>query len=148
MSQPVFGFLAFTSGSYEGAIIRDMRLANALHRRGYRVVVYWMMEKNPDLVDAGIPQRVLVSSMRYQFKRPSAVFDVIGRMLRIVPADRRRRFAMEHPNYINRLMSNCCRAICDGDAGLTNKLAKFMAADGVTHLLPTFAMICPFAQPI
>ena len=25
---PVFGFLAFTSGSYEGAIIRDMRLAN------------------------------------------------------------------------------------------------------------------------
>src|SRR5258706_3084595 len=147
-AQPVFGFVAFTSGAYEGAIIRDMRLANALHRRGYRVVIYWMMERNPELVDKGIPQRVLCNGMRFQFQRPSRVMDYAGRALRIMPAARRRRFMQEHPNYVNRLMSNFCRAICDGDAALTRRLEKFIAADGVTHLLPTFAMICPFAQPI
>lgn len=148
MPAPVFGFLAFTSGSYEGAIIRDMRLANALHRCGYKVVIYWMMERNAELVDKGIPQRVLCNGMRFQFQKPSNLMDRLGRMTGILAAQRRRRFMQEHPNYVNRLMSNCCRAIVDGDPGLTDRLEKFMRADGVTHLLPTFAMICPFAQPI
>ena len=148
MPDPVFGFLAFTSGSYEGAIIRDMRLANALHRRGFKVVVYWMMESNPELVDAGIPQSVSCSGMRYHFEKPSGVMDLLGRAMRLIPAARRRRFIQKRPNYVTRLMRNCCRAICDGDPGLSRKLEKLMARDGVTHLLPTFAMICPFAQPI
>src|SRR5882672_4942687 len=59
MAVPVFGFLAFTSGSFEGAIIRDMRLANALHARGHKVVIYWMMDRNPDLVARGVTQRML-----------------------------------------------------------------------------------------
>src|SRR4051812_25339195 len=66
--RPVFGFLAFTSGSFEGAIVRDMRLANELHRRGFKVVVYWMMDRNGELVDSGIRQRVLCSAMRFQFR--------------------------------------------------------------------------------
>src|SRR5438270_13959338 len=148
MPSPVFGFLALTSGSYEGASIRDMRLANALHRRGFKVVVYWMMERNAELVDAGIPQRVLCNGMRYQFKRPSNLMDRLGRLTGVMAAQRRRRFMQEHPNYVNRLMSNCCRAIVDGDPRLTARLEQFMKVDGVTHLLPTFAMICPFAQPI
>jgi hypothetical protein len=144
---PVFAFLAFTSGSYEGAIIRDMRLANALHRRGYRVIVYWMMEQNRKLLDAGIPQRVLCNGMRYQFTRPSAFMETLGRMVRpLMPEERRRRFVLQHPDYLNRLMSNFCRAICDGDPALSRRLAKFIGEDRITHLLPTFAMICPFAQ--
>src|SRR5947209_2667143 len=106
-SQPpatVFAFLAFTSGSYEGAIIRDMRLANALHRRGFKVVIYWMMERNPELVDKGIRQRTFCNGMRFQFARPNGILDRLGRMLRIMPADRRRRFMQEHQNYVNRLM--------------------------------------------
>src|SRR3954453_23400679 len=71
MPVPVFGFLAFTSGSYEGAIIRDMRLVNDLHRRGFKVHVYWLMEKNPEFVDEGIPQSVLARGTRFQFRRPS-----------------------------------------------------------------------------
>jgi len=148
MPQPVFAFLAFTSGAYEGAIIRDMRLANALHRRGYRVVIYWMMEQNRELVDRGITQRILCSGMRFQFQKPSVLMDRLGRVLNLMPQPRRRRFMQEHPDYVNRLMTNCCRAICDGDPALTRRLEKFMQLDGVTHLLPTFAMICPFAQPI
>jgi glycosyltransferase involved in cell wall biosynthesis len=144
---PVFAFLAFTSGSYEGAIIRDMRLANALHHRGYKVVIYWMMERNPELVDDGIRQYTFCQGMRFQFTRPSGLMDRLGRLLRIIAADRRRRFMQQHPNYVNRLMSNCCRAICDGDPALSRRLQRFIARDHVTHLLPTFAMICPFAQP-
>jgi glycosyltransferase involved in cell wall biosynthesis len=148
MAQPVFGFVAFTSGSYEGAIIRDMRLANALHRRGYKVVIYWMMESNPELVDPSIPQSTLCSGLRYHFKRPFAFMDLLGRIFRIIPAGRRRRFVQARPGYVSRLMQNCCRSICDGDPALTRRLESLMIRDGVTHLLPTFAMICPFAQPI
>jgi len=82
MQPPVIGFLAFTSGSYEGAIIRDMRLANALARRGYKVVVYWMMERNRELVDEGITQRMLCSGLRFQFKRPSGLMRAVLLVLR------------------------------------------------------------------
>src|SRR5436305_12264000 len=84
MPQPVFAFLAFTSGSYEGAIIRDMRLANDLHRRGFRVHVYWLMEQNPELVDKGIPQSVLARGLRYQFRKPSILADTAGTALNIL----------------------------------------------------------------
>jgi hypothetical protein len=84
--QPVFGFLAFTSGSYEGAIIRDLRLANELHRRGFRVVIYWMMETNRQLVSAGIRQRILCRGTRYQRKHPSNLLDRAGTVLQVYPA--------------------------------------------------------------
>jgi glycosyltransferase involved in cell wall biosynthesis len=148
MSQPVFGFLAFTSGSFEGAIIRDMHLANDLHRRGHKVVVYWMMERNADLVDKGILQRRLVGGMRYQLKKPHGFFEKLGNALALFPAQKRREFMQRHPDYVDRLMGNFCRCICAGgesDRTIVDRLIRFMRMDGVTHLLPTFAMICPFA---
>ncbi|MGA2497204.1 MAG: glycosyltransferase family 4 protein [Tepidisphaeraceae bacterium] len=149
MDTPVFGFLAFTSGSFEGAIIRDMRLANELHRRGFKVVIYWMMERNRELVDKGIRQRMLCNGMRYQFRRPSGIFERIGRILSVFPARLRREFMQRRPDYVDQLMGNYVRSLCDGpesDPRLVSRLERFMAEDGVTHLLPTFAMACPFAQ--
>jgi glycosyltransferase involved in cell wall biosynthesis len=143
---PVIGFLAFTSGSYEGAIIRDMRLANSLRLRGYRVVVYWMMEVHPELVDPGIVQRTLCSGLRYHFARPLWVMDMLGQLSRVVPAIDRREFLQERPQFVARLLRNCVRAMCDGDPGLARRLATFVARDRVTHLLPSFAMICPLAE--
>src|SRR5437660_1662940 len=114
MPKPVFGFLAFTSGAYEGAIIRDMRLANALHRRGYKVVIYWMMETNRELVDQGIrqyvfcngvrfhfqrPSRIMeltplqntyCNGVRFHFQRPSRIMELLGGLRRLIPAARRR----------------------------------------------------------
>lgn len=148
MPAPVFGFLAFTSGSFEGAIIRDMRLANELHRRGFKVVVYWMMERNVELVDRKIPQRMLAYGLRYQFGRPSPLLDRLGRSCLIFPSWRRREFSQRHPEQVDRLMTNLTRSICDGgesDPKLVSTLLQYMKQDGVTHLLPTFAMICPFA---
>lgn len=149
--QPVLAFLAFTSGSYEGAILRDMRLANAMHRRGYRVVVYWIMERSSDLLDPGIGQRTLSSGMRFQFRRPSELFDRLGRVLRSLwPAWRRRRFMQQHPDWVQKLAHNFVGTICceagTADPRLAARLARFIERDGVTHLLPTFAMLCPLAQ--
>jgi glycosyltransferase involved in cell wall biosynthesis len=149
MAKPVFGFLAFTSGSFEGAIIRDMRLANELHRRGHKVVIYWMMERNRELVDPGIPQRMLCCGIRYELEKPSGLLDRLGRIFFFLPPRMRREYTQRHPGSVDRMMGNCCRSICDGgqsDPGLVNRLIRFMQQDGVTHLLPTFAMICPFAQ--
>jgi len=149
MPAPVFGFLAFTSGSFEGAIIRDMRLANALAARGHKVVVYWMMDRNPDLVAPGITQRMLCRGTRYQFKKPCGVMDKLGAPFFAIPARMRREFMQRHPDYLDRLMTNFCRSICNGvqsEPKLARRLASFIRKDGVTHLLPTFAMICPFAQ--
>jgi glycosyltransferase involved in cell wall biosynthesis len=148
---PRFAFLAFTSGSYEGAIIRDMRLANDLHRRGFAVHVYWMMERNPELVDRGVPQSVLARGTRYRFRRPSRVADEYGRIFGVVPAKRRRRFVNAHPEYTAMLMGNLMHVICDGgrsDPGLLDRLESFLIRDGVTHLLPTFAWTCPIPQRV
>ncbi len=151
MPQPVFAFLAFTSGAYEGAIIRDMRLANDLHRRGFKVHIYWMMEKNPELVDAGIPQSVLARGTRYRFKKPSGLADQYGKVFGLVPAQRRRRFVNIHPEYVAMLMGNLMRVICDGgrgDPALLDRLERWLIRDGVTHLLPTFAWTCPIPQRV
>src|ERR1700733_8432286 len=145
MPNPVFGFLALTSGAYEGAIVRDMRLANALHARGFKVVIYWAMETNRQLVDPGIPQRRLVSGLRYMRKRPSGLMERLGAATNIYPIQRRRRFIQQHPRFFANILTNFVRNMCDGadDPGLVQRLEKFMAADGVTHLMPTFVMACP-----
>jgi glycosyltransferase involved in cell wall biosynthesis len=148
MTKPVFGFLAFTSGSYEGAIIRDMRLANALHRRGFKVVIYWMMETNADLVDRQIPQTILTRAMRYRREKPSEFFNGVGKLLNVFNAQRRRRFAQQHPNFVATLLKNFVSSMCDGDAAADKKLEELMIRDGVTHLLPTFAMTCPLAMAV
>jgi glycosyltransferase involved in cell wall biosynthesis len=146
---PTFGFLAFTSGSFEGAIIRDMRLANSLHARGHKVLIYWMMECNSELVSASITQRILCRGTRYQFQKPCGVMDKLSAPLFMFPDRMRRHFMQHRPKYVDHLMSNLCRSICNGghdDPALARRLARFIKEDQVTHLLPTFAMICPFAQ--
>jgi glycosyltransferase involved in cell wall biosynthesis len=145
MGQPVFGFLAVTSGSHEGAIIHHMRLANALHRRGFKVVVYWMLERNPDLVDPGIAQRTVVHGLRYVSARPSMVWEGVGRLLGTLSLRDRRRFVQNYPRLGQTIFRNLVALMCGGggDAAVIRRLDRLLAADGVTHLLPTFAMICP-----
>lgn len=148
MGGPVFGFLAVTSGSFEGAIIRDMRLANELHRRGFRVVVYWVLQRNPALVDAGIPQRVLCSALRYGGPRPTALGALAGRLFDRLPAHRRIQVLQTWPDMATRVARNFCNVLCDGgtsDPAVIQRLERFLARDGVSHLLPTFAFAGPLA---
>jgi glycosyltransferase involved in cell wall biosynthesis len=148
MGAPVFAFLAVTSGSFEGAIIRDMRLANELHRRGFRVLVYWVLQQNPGLVAAGIPQRVLCSALRYGRPRPSAFGALAGRLFDRLPAHRRIQVLQTWPDMATRVARNFCNVLCDGvasDPAVVDRLGRFLARDGVTHLLPTFAFAGPLA---
>jgi glycosyltransferase involved in cell wall biosynthesis len=147
MSTPTFAFLALTSGSYEGAIIRDMRLANELHARGYKTHVWWMMETNRDLVSPGIPQRVLCPGTRFQFSRPSRLMELAGSALSIFPDAQRRRFA-QRAGYVDRVMRNLVRTVIDGDPRLEDRLEHWIIREQITHLFPTFAFICPFAQRV
>lgn len=124
MDSPVFGFLAFSGGSLSGAIIRDMKLANALRRRGYKVVVYWMFNRNQELLDAGIRQRMLCVRMPYSHE------------------------VLTHTEDMDRFMETFCVSVCNGgesDPELVGRLVEYMQKDEVTHLLPTFAMTCPIA---
>lgn len=145
MTKPVFAFLAFTSGSYEGAIIKDLRLANSLHRRGFKVHVYWLMESNRDLVADGINQRVLSRGSRYLLNRPSRLLDAMGIIGRLWTPARRRRWMQEHRNLTLRMLTNFVVSMCDGcnDPSLVRRLKNMLKIDGVTHVLPTFAMCCP-----
>jgi glycosyltransferase involved in cell wall biosynthesis len=148
MNTPVFGFLAVTSGSFEGAVIRDMRLANELHRRGFPVVVYWMVQQNASLVAPGIRQRVLARAMRYAGKRPTGIGELAGAAFDLLPRERRIAFLQTQPGVARRLARNLINVVCDGGQGdrrLVARLARFIERDGVTHLLPTFAFACPFA---
>jgi len=147
MAQPVFAILILTSGFHEGATVRDTRLANELHRRGYKVVIYWMMERNPRLLASAIPQRMLVSGLRYLRPRASGFWDWWGRITNLMPERSRRRAARAFPRLVPRLLRNFLAEMCaeNPDPPIVDRLEKFMAADGVTHLLPTFAATCPLA---
>jgi glycosyltransferase involved in cell wall biosynthesis len=142
---PVIAFLAVTSGAQEGAIVRDMHLANAMHRRGFKVVIYWLMERNPDLPAAGIRQRVLSRAFRYATRNPNTLLENICRVFDLIPQRTRRRFAFNHPDIVLRILRNLIRSVnpSEPDPALVRRLESFLARDGVTHVLPTFAMICP-----
>jgi glycosyltransferase involved in cell wall biosynthesis len=148
-SKPTFAFVTIGSGSYVGSTVRDLILANALHRRGFKVLVYWMMECKPDLVADGIRQRMLCYGPRYHFRRPSEVLDkIIGPLLFRFPASARVRVAQGMPGYADRLLENltrCLHETPDSDRLLVKRLMKFIALDGVSHLMMSFAAICPIA---
>lgn len=147
---PVFAFVTMGSGDFLGATVRDLALANALHRRGYKVAVYWMMETNEEMADQGIVQRILCHGTRYHFARPSWLLDaVLGRLLFLLPKAFRVRVVQGRSGYVDRLLGNLVSAMfgsVDGDAALGRKLAHFVARDGVTHLMMSYASLGPLAM--
>lgn len=147
--QPTFAFVTIGSGSYVGSTVRDLILANALHRRGFKVAVYWMMECKPELAADGIKQRMLCYAPRYHFRRPSEILDrVIAPLLFLFPLHARVRVSQGIPGYADRLLENltrCLHETPETDPVLVKRLLKFIAMDGVSHLMMSFASICPLA---
>lgn len=146
ISNPTYAFVTIGSGSYLGSTVRDLTIANHLHRRGYKVVVYWMMECNPDLVDEGIQQRILCHGTRYQFQQPSEFLDkVIGWLLFLLPLQFRVRITQDVlVGYVDRLLKNLIRSLNEtpeGDPLLVKRLLKYMAQDQVGYLMMSFASI-------
>jgi glycosyltransferase involved in cell wall biosynthesis len=147
--EPSFAFVTMGSGDFLGSTVRDLALANALHRRGYRVVVYWMMEINAELVDPGIEQRMLCHGTRYHFARPSALLDrALGGLLFLLPKPFRVRVVQGRSGYVDRLLANLVNSLYghpDGDRSLARRLRDLLARDAITHLMMSFASIGPLA---
>jgi glycosyltransferase involved in cell wall biosynthesis len=142
-------FLTMGSGDYLGSTVRDLALANALHRRGHKVVIYWMMEINEELADAGIEQHMLCHGTRYHFATPSELLDrVVGRLLFLLPKRWRVRVVQGRGGYVDRLLGNLVAALAgrpEGDARLARRLRDRLARDGVGQLLVSFASLGPLA---
>lgn len=149
-SRPKFAIVTIGSGSYLGSTVHDATLANALRRRGYEVVVYWMLEETPELLAEGVEQRMLCHGTRYQFSRPSEFMDrVIGRIAFRLPRKLRRAVAQGVPGFVENLMRNLVRSLfCyeRTDVALAERLARFIEQDGVTHVKMGFGSIGGLAQ--
>ncbi|ACO79113.1 Glycosyl transferase, group 1 [Azotobacter vinelandii CA] len=145
MNKPTFAFVTIGSGSYLGSTVRDLTLANILHRRGYKVVVYWMMEWNPELADPGIEHRLLCHGTRYQFRRPSAFMDqVVGSAAFLLPLRLRVQVTQGINGFVDRMLTHLIRSLHatpDSDAGLVRRLRHFIARDEVSHLMMSFASL-------
>ena len=148
-SKPIFAFVTIGSGSYLGSTVRDITLANHLHRRGFKVFIYWMMEWKPELVDKGITQRLLCHGTRYQFKQPSEFMDrVIGSLLFLLPVTFRVRITQRIPGFVDRLLENLMRALHqtpESDRTLVKRLLQYIGDDKANHLMMSFASISPLA---
>jgi len=146
---PTFAIVTIGSGSWLGSTVRDITLANALYRLGYKVVVYWMLECQPELVDPGIPQRLLCHGTRYHFRQPSGFLDrVVGSLLFLLPPARRVQAVQRMDGYVDRLLENLMRALHGtpgGDRGLATRLRRWVVRDKVSHVLMSFGAIGPLA---
>ncbi len=143
--KPTFAFVTVGSGSYLGSTVRDLAMANMLHRRGFKVAIYWMLEWMPECADRGIKQRLLCHGTRYQFRRPSEFMDrVIGSIAFLAPLSLRVRFTQSFNGFVDHMLGNLIRVLHEtpeADRGLVNRLGRYLAKDEVSHLMMGFASI-------
>jgi glycosyltransferase involved in cell wall biosynthesis len=148
-SPPSFAIVTMGSGDFLGSTVRDLALANALHRRGYKVAVYWMMEENQEMAAPEIRQRTLCHGTRYHFKRPSELLDrVLGSALFLLPKKLRVKIVQGRNGYVDRLLGNLVSSLYGqpaGDPALARRLLRYIAADQVSHLVLSFASLGPLA---
>lgn len=147
--KPTFAFVTLGNGAYQGSTVRDLTLANRLHRRGFKVVIYWMLERGPGIADPGIEQRLLCRGSRYAFSRPSEFMDrIVGAPAFLLPQELRVRATQRFNGLVDRLLVNLTRAVHEApgaDAGLVRRLCRFLVQDEVSHLMVGCAALGPLA---
>jgi glycosyltransferase involved in cell wall biosynthesis len=147
---PRFAIVTIGSGDFLGSTVRDLALANALYRRGYKVVIYWMMELNPELADDGIEHRMLCHGTRYHLSGPSGFLDrCVGALLFLLPRSLRVRTIQARSGYVDRLLRNLVRSMYGrpgGDQGLARRLHQLLARDRISHAVMSFASLGPLAM--
>lgn len=148
--EPVLGFL-LVGGPLVGAQVRDIRLANELVRRGYRVHAWWTFDRpSVSPLDPRITERWLFSWSRYAPWGPPVVTDQLGLLSnRLVPESFRRWFDQACPGFMIRQLRFVLRAVCRGverDKRLITRFARELEQTRVTHLLPNIEILAHFAR--
>jgi glycosyltransferase involved in cell wall biosynthesis len=146
--RPVFGIILF-GGSLSGALVRDVRLANELAARGYRVHVWWAMDWTKSAgLDSRIVQHWLFSGLRFRHKHGRSLLEWIGRWLNFAFSDKARALRIQkRPQILKRLMTGLMNCVCDGverELPVVRRFAHELNETGVTHLLPMLEMLCPW----
>jgi glycosyltransferase involved in cell wall biosynthesis len=143
----VFGFVLL-GGSINGAVIHDIRLANELHRRGYPVRVWWVVDR-PDIspLSDGIPERWLFHSFRYATGAVSSFLDCFGKLACGVVSERRRSaLAQRVPWFVAGTLRGLIKFVCAGvesDPRLIRGFARELTQAKVTHVLETIEILAP-----
>ncbi|MCI0631576.1 MAG: glycosyltransferase family 4 protein [Phycisphaerales bacterium] len=146
---PVFGFILM-GGPLSGALVRDVRLANELARRGCTVHVWWAMDRSKSAeLDPSIQQRWLFNGFRFiGLPVGRNVLEAIGRTANFAFADKRRsHWLQRRPGNLKRMMQNLMRCVCDGverEQTIVRRFARDLTQTRVTHVLPMLEMLCPW----
>jgi glycosyltransferase involved in cell wall biosynthesis len=141
----------FLGGSVNGAQILEVRLANELHRRGFPVHVWWVVDK-PDQspLTPGIPEKWLFHSFRYATGRTSSTMDIIGRLTSSVLSERwRSTLSQRIPWTVAATLRGMIKTVCEGvhtDQRLIRHFARELTDAGVTHTLQTVELMAPFVE--
>lgn len=152
--KPVFG-LILLGGPLSGALVRDIRLANELAERGYRVHVWWAMDRRKSLkLHPSITEYWLFHGLRYLSVRGFGntlrwLLDSTGRIVSQILSDKTRSHYLQHrPRALERIMQGLLCHVCRGvqyDGGVIRRFARELDAAAVTHVLPMLAAVCPWA---
>lgn len=150
VTEPVFGFVLL-GGSLTGALIHDIRLANELHRRGFKVCVWWVVDRpQSSPLDPGIAERWLFHSFRYATGHVSDILDVVGRLACHVLSDgTRSKISQRIPWVVGGTLRGIIKQVCNGiasDTRLIRSFARELTDAGVTHAMATIEILTPFIK--
>lgn len=147
---PVFGFVLL-GGPLSGALVRDVRLANELARRGYRVHVWWMLDRCQRVeLDPSITEHWLVHALRYLPLAGTggwarAAKEHCGHALNRMYSEKRRyRMIQKRPWLIEGVMQAVMRLMCEGverDEPVVHRFARSLDESGVTHIMPMLSVM-------
>jgi len=147
--EPVFGIILF-GGPLTGATVRDVNLANELASRGYRVHVWWTMDRpKRSRLRSEIRQHWLFSIVRYwelgKAKSNYELQDKVGQAVGwFFPDHYLVNFFQRRPKTLEHFMDGILRLVCDGverDEKLIRRFASQMEEAGVTHMMPTIEVL-------
>jgi glycosyltransferase involved in cell wall biosynthesis len=131
-------------------MVRDIRIANELHARGYPVHVWWTVDypKRSGL-RSGIKQHFLFNGLRYvrvgPFVWPRFVKDCVGRFAaHVMPDGFLSDLIQRRPWAVHAIGGGIISRVCQGgeaDGAVLRRFACQLSRHRVTHVLPVFAML-------
>lgn len=148
---PVFGCILF-GGSLSGALVRDVRLANELSRRGFIVHVWWAMDWQKSAgLDPAIHQHWLFNGLRMWNRNVTrGGFEWLGRLMNRLYSDRTRAHGLQRrPGVVKRMMDNLTLLVCAGverDETVVRRLGEELERHAITHLLPMLEMLSLWSE--